>query len=67
MGSFYGKPYFMTEQVQFKTINNILTTTQMKHVDQPAINGNIDTGYSYMLAAGRHIYQAVSGTKARPK
>jgi NAD(P)H-hydrate epimerase len=42
---------------QFKPINNILTAAVMKRVDQLAINGNKATGYSYMRAAGRHIYQ----------
>jgi NAD(P)H-hydrate epimerase len=47
----------MTEPLQFKTITNILTAAQMKRVDQLAINGNLATGYSYMRAAGRHIFQ----------
>jgi ADP-dependent NAD(P)H-hydrate dehydratase / NAD(P)H-hydrate epimerase len=47
----------MTETSKFKPTNNILTTTQMKRVDLVAIAGNLDTGYSYMRAAGRHIYQ----------
>ena len=49
----------MTEVSLFKNINNIFTAAGMKHVDQLAINGNINTGYSYMRAAGRHIYQTV--------
>jgi len=49
---------FMTEVSLFKNINNIFTSAGMKRVDQLAINGNIDTGYSYMRTAGRHIYQA---------
>jgi len=47
----------MTESSLFKTTNNILTAAAMKRVDQLAINGNLDTGYSYMRAAGRHIFQ----------
>jgi len=30
----------------------------MRSVDELSINGNIDTGYSYMCAAGEHIYLA---------
>jgi len=48
----------MTEATPFKNINNVLTTAKMKQVDQLAIAGNIETGYSYMCTAGRHIYQA---------
>ncbi|MDR2596727.1 MAG: NAD(P)H-hydrate dehydratase [Treponema sp.] len=48
----------MTELSLFKNINNIFTAAGMKRVDQLAINGNIDTGYSYMCTAGRYIYQA---------
>jgi len=48
----------MTETGLFKNINNVLTAAKIKRVDQLAINGNIDIGYSYMCAAGRHIYQA---------
>ncbi|WP_461257419.1 NAD(P)H-hydrate epimerase, partial [Treponema sp. R80B11-R83G3] len=48
----------MAEATQFRNINNVLTTARMKLVDQLAINGNTDTGYSYMCAAGKHIYQA---------
>ena len=47
----------MTEVSIFKNTNNIFTAAGMKRVDQLAIDGNIDTGYSYMRAAGRHIYQ----------
>jgi NAD(P)H-hydrate epimerase len=47
----------MTESYQFKNINNILTAARMKRVDQLAINGNTDTGYSYMRAAGKRIYE----------
>jgi len=48
----------LTEVSIFKNTNNIFTAAGMKRVDQLAINGNIDTGYSYMCKAGRHIYQA---------
>jgi len=48
----------MSEKILFKNINNVLTTARMKQVDLLAIAGNIDTGYSYMCAAGRHIYQS---------
>ena len=48
----------MSDKALFNNTNNILTAGRMKRVDQLAINGNIDTGYSYMRAAGRHIYQA---------
>jgi len=48
----------MTDVSLFKNINNIFTAAGMKRVDQLAIDGNIDTGYSYMCKAGRHIYQA---------
>jgi len=47
----------MTETAQFKNINNILTAAGMKRVDQIAIDDNIDTGYSYMRAAGRKIFE----------
>jgi ADP-dependent NAD(P)H-hydrate dehydratase / NAD(P)H-hydrate epimerase len=47
----------MTEIIPFKPINNILTADRMKRVDQLAISGNLDTGYSYMRAAGRQIFQ----------
>jgi ADP-dependent NAD(P)H-hydrate dehydratase / NAD(P)H-hydrate epimerase len=48
----------MAEAALFRNINNVLTTTKMKLVDQLAIAGNTDTGYSYMCTAGKHIYQA---------
>ncbi|GBU27217.1 hypothetical protein R84B8_00743 [Treponema sp. R8-4-B8] len=47
----------MAESAQFRNINNVLTTAQMKLVDQLAIAGNTETGYSYMCSAGKHIYQ----------
>jgi len=48
----------MAESTLFKNINNVLTIAKMKQVDQLAIAGNIETGYSYMCIAGKHIYQA---------
>jgi len=44
--------------MECRGLNNVLTTAEMKRVDQLAIDGNINTGYSYMCKAGRHIYQA---------
>jgi len=48
----------MAEATLFKNINNVLTTSRMKLIDQLAIADNINTGYSYMCTAGKHIYQA---------
>jgi len=48
----------MAEATLFKNINIVLTTARMKQIDQLAIAGNINTGYSYMCTAGRHIYEA---------
>jgi len=42
---------------QFKTINNVLSAAAMKRVDQAAINGNLDTGYAYMRAAGSRVFE----------
>jgi len=36
----------------------VLAAAQMKRVDHSSINGNVDTGYSYMRSAGKHIYLA---------
>jgi len=57
----------MTETSKFKPTNNILTTTQMKRVDLVAIAGNLDTGYSYMRAAGWHIYQTALAMLGKKK
>jgi len=55
--------------MEHRGFNNILIAARMKCVDQLAINGNINTGYSYMRAAGRHIYQAAMAMleKTAPK
>ncbi|MDR0306723.1 MAG: NAD(P)H-hydrate dehydratase [Chitinispirillales bacterium] len=36
----------------------ILTIEQMRRIDQLSIAGNINTGFSYMAAAGRRVFEA---------
>ncbi len=38
---------------------NVLTTSQMRSVDQQAIGGDKSIGYSYMMKAGMGLYEAV--------
>lgn len=38
----------------------VVSTTQMREIDRRAINGNIITGYSYMLKAGMGLFDVIN-------